>query len=118
MSSWNGMMSTTGWRVGTRITSQPRSPSAAAASADRFDGPPLPLEHEAAHALVDRGEVPVQELLEQVRLGGGVDALTELQRRLLRGRPIAACTRDHEAAVVREGKSLPGEPLGDRVRKP
>ena len=112
------MMSTTGWRVGTRVTSQPSSSSAAAAWADALHGPALPLEHEAAHALVDRGEVPVQELLEQVRLGGGVHALAELQRRLLRGRPIAACTRDHEAAVLREGQALPGQPLGDRVRKP
>ena len=60
----------------------------------------------------------MQELLEQVRLGGDVDALAQLQRRLLRGRPVAAGAGDHEALVLRDGQPLAGEPLGDRVRQP
>ena len=78
----------------------------------------LALEHEAAHGLVDRGEVAVQELLEQVRLRRDVDALAQLQRRLLRGRPVAAGAGDHEALVLRDGQPLAGEPLGDGVRQP
>jgi hypothetical protein len=59
-------------------------------------------EHEAAHALVDRGEMPVQELLELVRLGGDVHSFAELQRRLLRRRPVAPGAGDDEAPVLRD----------------
>ena len=51
-----------------------RRSRASRSAADRLGGArgraTLALEHEAAHVLVDRGEVAVQELLEQVRLGG------------------------------------------------
>ena len=63
MRRWNGTMSTTGWRVGTSVTSQPISPSALHGVGGAFRGAALALEHEAAHAFVDRGEVSVQELL-------------------------------------------------------
>ncbi len=53
-----------------------------------------------------------------MRLGRGVDALAQLQRRLLRGRPVAAGARDHEAAVLRDRQALAGELLRDRVREP
>ena len=56
----------------------------------------------------------MQELLEQVRLGGDVRTLAQLQRRLLRRRPIAPGAGDQQALV-------PGDrqPLGRRApRRP
>ncbi len=47
---------------------------------------PLAFEDERAHGLVHRGQVPVQELLQVVRLGGDVRAFAQLQHRFLRGR--------------------------------
>ena len=79
-------MSTTGWRVGTSVASQP----SARERGDRLGRPlrraPLALEHECAHRLVDRGEVAVQQLLRLVRLGRQPRPLAELQHRLVRGR--------------------------------
>ena len=102
--SWNRTMSTTGARSGrarlaaeSRRARRPRRARARAAA--------LALEHEAAHALVDRGEVPVQELLRVVRLRGHGDALAQLQRRLLRGRPVAAGARRQPALVRRPAGS-------------
>ena len=81
------------------------------------NGAALALEHEAADALVDRGQVAVQQLLERVRLSGDENALAQLQRRLLRRRPVPAGARDHEALVLGEREALTGERLGDGVRK-
>ena len=111
-------MSTTGWRVGTTVTSQPRISRAAAASCCPLRGAPLALEHEAADVLVDRCQVAVQELLGQVRLGGDVRALTQLQRRLLRGRPVAAGAGDQPALVSRDRRRCRRELCGNRVRQP
>ena len=66
-------------------------------------GAALALEHEAADALVDRGQMPVEELLERVRLGRDEDALAQLQHGLLGGRPVAAGARDQEALVLGDG---------------
>ena len=67
------------------------------------DGAALALEHEATDVLVDRGEVPVEELLQRVRLGRHEDALAQLQHGLLGGRPVATGARDQEALVVGDG---------------
>ena len=45
------------------------------------------LQDEAAHRRVDRGEVPVEELLRLVRLRGDVRALAELEHGLEHGSP-------------------------------
>ena len=118
VSSWKGTMSTTGWRVGTSV-------DVAAERLERRDRlgrarrrAPLALEHEAADGLVDRGEMAVQELLEPVRLGCDVDALAQLQRRLLRGRPVAAGAGDQEALVLGDRQALAREHAGDRVGEP
>ncbi len=80
-------------------------------------GPALPLEHEAPHRLVDRREVAVEELLGLVRLAGDEAALAELQRRLLRGRPVAARRRRRASARARRPgggrrRALPGPRRG------
>ena len=73
---------------------------------------PLALEHERAHRLVDRREVPVQQLLQLVRLGRNVRALAQLQHRLLRRRPVAARAGD-EDLVLRRRRDLEPERLLD-----
>ena len=73
-------MSTTGWRVGISVTSQPSSLERRDRVARPLGGPALALEHEAPHRLVDRREVAVEELLGLVRLGGDEAALAELQQ--------------------------------------
>ena len=75
------------------------------------------LQHEAADALVDRGEMAVQELLGVVRLGGDECAFAELEHRLLRGRPVGPGAGDEEALVI-AGLDGALELCGHRVRQP
>ena len=89
----------------------------AAELAERADGvtrsarrAALTLEHDGAHAFVDRGEVSVEELLGVVRLGRDERPLAELQRRLLGRRPVAARSNDEPPLVV--GRLERG-PLGE-----
>ena len=98
-------MSTTGWRVGTSVDVAAELLERRDRVARPLGRPALALEHEAAHRLVDRGEVAVEQLLGVVRLRGDEAALAELQHRLLRGRPVAARAGDEPALV-----------LGDRQR--
>ena len=63
-------------------------------------GPALSFEHDRAHGLVDRGQMPVQELLGVVRLGRDERALAELERGLLRRGPVAAGPDDQPALLV------------------
>ena len=73
------------------------------------------LEHEATDILVDRGQMPVQELLSPVRLRRGMDAFTQLQRGLWavgQSRP-APCP---EPPVLRDGEALAGEACRDGAR--
>ena len=82
--------------------------------------PSLTLQHERAHGPVHRREISVEELLRLVCLRGHVRALTELQHRLLRRRPVAAGSGDEPALVVggrdrRRGERVlddPGQPRG------
>jgi hypothetical protein len=84
--------------------------------ASPLGGPPLALEHEAAHRFVDTRQVSVEELLGVVRLGRHERPLAELERRLLRRRPGIAGAGDHVALMVgRERRSL--ELLLDSLRK-
>ena len=93
-------MSTTGCTVGSEV-------DAAAERLERLDRVGRPLgrasltfEHVRAHGPVDRGEVPVQDLLGLVR--GRVDprALAQLQRGLLRRRPVAAGADEQDARLL------------------
>ena len=111
-------MSTTGWRVGTSVTVD-------ADRLERSDGlvrslgaSALTLEHERSHAFIDCRQVAVQQLLGLVRLRGDVCALTQLEHGLLRGRPVAAGSRDEPALVVRDRKRRRGERLLDRLGQP
>ena len=118
VSSWKRTMSTTGWRVGTSVDVAAEDLERCDGVARALRGAPLALEHEAADVLVDRGEMAVQELLGQVRLGGDVRAFAQLQRRLLRGRPVAAGAGDQPALVRRDGEPLARELCRNRVRQP
>ena len=95
-------MSTTGWRVGTSVDVAAEHLEGCGRLSCPLRGAALALEHEAADVLVDRGQVAVQELLGLVRLGGDVRAFAQLQRRLLRGRPVAAGAGDEPALVSRD----------------
>ena len=107
-------MSTTGWTVSTSVVSQPSSRSAAAASAARSAARPSPSSTKQRTRLVDGREIAVQQLLGLVRLGRDERALAELQRRLLRRRPVAAGARDHEALVARHRLALARAPRRPR----
>ena len=117
VSSWKRTMSTTGCDVWTSVVSQPSSRSARPRRRT-LGGAALALEHEAAHRLVDRGQVAVQQLLGLVRLGRDERALAQLQRRLLRRRPVAARAGDRGSARGRAAGSRSLERRLDRVGKP
>ena len=98
-------MSTTGWLVGTSVVSTPSFSSAADELSGALGGRPSPFEDVGTEALVDGGEKPVQELLGLV--GDRVDprALAQLERRLLRRRPVAARAGDeHTVLLERHGR--------------
>ena len=99
--SWKRTMSTTGCTVGTSVVSQPSSRERRGRAGRALGRPSLAFEHERAHRLVDRGEVPVQKLLGLVRLGRDVGAFAQLQHGLLRRRPVAPGAGDEEALVPR-----------------
>ena len=111
-------MSTTGCRVGTSVVSQPSARSAATASRGPLGGAALALEDVGAHALVDRGQVAVEELLGVVRAGRDPRALAQLQHRLLRRRPVAARRRRRGSSPAPAPARRARERRLDRVRKP
>ena len=80
-------------------------------------GSSFALEHEAAHRLVDAGEVPVQELLGVVRLGGDEDAFAELQHRLQHRGAVPSRTCDEPALGSADGRRR-AESLRDGVGQP
>ena len=100
------------------MTSQPSELEGCGSLARPLRRASFAFEHEAADVLVDRGQVAVQELLGLVRLGGDVRALAQLERCLLRGRPVAAGADDEPALVCRDGRRLGRELGGDGVRQP
>ena len=94
-------MSTTGWRVGTSVVSQPELAQRRDASCGPLGGSALPLEHVGANASRrSAARMAVQELLGLVRLCGDPGAFAQLQHRLLRGRPVAAGARDEDPSCV------------------
>ena len=76
------------------------------------------FQYEAANGLVDRGEVPVQKLLELMGLGRDANPFAQLLHGLLCGRPVAAGTGDQPPVVTGERQALTGKRFGDRGRKP
>ena len=87
-------MSTTGCEVSTSVVVAAELAQRGGRAAARSAARPSPSSTKQRTRLVDRGEVPVQELLRLVRLGGDEGALAQLQRRLLRRRPVAARAGD------------------------
>ena len=93
-------MSTTGWEVASERHVAPELAQRVDGIVRAFRRPALPLEHERADAVVDRREMPMQELLGLVRLRGDVHAFAQFQRRLERGRPVATGAHQQPALVV------------------
>ena len=110
-------MSTTGCCVGSSVTLQPRISSAAATSARPLGRAALAFEHVRAHRVVDRREVPVQDLLGLVGRRVDPGTFAQLQRSLLRGRPVAAGADDEHARLVERLHRLTKRRL-DGVRQP
>jgi acyl-CoA thioester hydrolase len=80
-------------------------------------GAALALEDEDAHGFVDRGKMPVQDLLGLVRLRGDVRTLSQLQRGFLRGRPVAPGADDDDALPVPAVERI-GQRILDREAEP
>ena len=118
VSSWNGTMSTTGWRVGTSVTSQPSSRSAPAASAARAAARPSPSSTKQRTLSSMAARWPCRSSSSWCASAATIHALAQLQRRLLRGRPVAAGAGDQPALVRGDRQPLGGELLGHRVRQP
>ena len=117
VSSWKRTMSTTGWRVGTSVVSQPSALERVARRRGALGGPALALQHVRAHAVVDRGEVAVQQLLRLVRVRVDPRALAQLEHRLLRGRPVATGA-DDDHLLACGAADLRLQRLLDRARQP
>ncbi|TML69676.1 MAG: insulinase family protein [Actinobacteria bacterium] len=78
---------------------------------------PLAPQDEAAHPVVDRCEVPVQELLGLVGFRRDMRALAQLEHRLERRRPVAAGADHEPALMLRDWERILGEPHLDSVRE-
>ena len=114
-------MSTTGWRVGTSVVSQPSVSSARDGVVRPLGGAALALEHVRAHAS------------RRSRRGGRAGAapsgarrprchaLAQLQHRLLRGRPVAAGAGDEDLVLpgtARRCGRAPPRPRPAATRRP
>ena len=76
------------------------------------------LEHDAAHARVDRREVPVEELLRVVRLRGDPSTFAQLEHGLEHRGLVASRSDDRNSFVRRRAERLSVELRLDRVREP
>ena len=115
VSSWKRTMSTTGCRVGTSVTSQPRISSAATASRARSAARPSPSSTKQRTCSSIAARCPCRSSSVRCASAASVGAFAQLQRRLLRGRPVAAGAGDQPALVRRDGEPLGRELCGDRV---
>ena len=100
-------MSTTGWRVGMDdVAADPFQRRCRLSGSRGCSASPSSTKQRTLSSMAAR--CPCSSL-EQVRLSGNVHAFAQLQRRLLRGGPVAPRAGDDETLVLRDRQRRAGE---------